>query len=149
MTLLTMGRLWLSAVIAGSLAATSTGEAITPKHEAGRCAIRGNCGRPNIFAPELPCPDNGLAKEPEDDVRKQLVDICGPKWNTGKVCCESEQVNLSCSTTKSTLLIMYSLILFPITSKRRMPSYQPALLARRTSIISSALSPALRTNLFL
>ncbi|KAH8684571.1 patched sphingolipid transporter-like protein [Tricladium varicosporioides] len=89
-----MGRLRLSAVIAGYLAATSiSGETITPKHEAGRCAIRGNCGRPNIFAPELPCPDNGLAKEPEDDVRKQLVDICGPKWNTGKVCCESEQLD--------------------------------------------------------
>ncbi|KAF4635304.1 hypothetical protein G7Y89_g2792 [Cudoniella acicularis] len=70
-----------------------SGEAITPKHEAGRCAIRGNCGRPSLFSPELPCADNGLAKEPEDDVRKQLVVLCGPKWETGPICCESKQLD--------------------------------------------------------
>ena len=84
---------WPSASIAGLLTASLvSGEAYTPKHEAGRCSLRGNCGKSSFFGPELPCADNGLATEPEDEVRKQLVDICGPKWNTGPVCCEGEQV---------------------------------------------------------
>ena len=68
-------------------------EGYTPKHEAGRCAIRGQCGKDSFFGPQLPCPDNGLAKEPQDDVRKQLVELCGSKWSTGPVCCEPEQVS--------------------------------------------------------
>ena len=64
----------------------------TPIHEAGRCSIRGTCGKKSFFGKELPCPDNGLAEEPEDDVRKQLVDLCGPKWSTGPVCCTGDQV---------------------------------------------------------
>lgn len=90
-----MRRLWHSGAIAGFLAATLVlGEAYTPKHEAGRCAIRGSCGKQGFFGPELPCPDNGLAQEPDDDVRKQLVEMCGPKWSSGPVCCEGGQVIL-------------------------------------------------------
>ncbi|CAG8950139.1 hypothetical protein HYFRA_00008374 [Hymenoscyphus fraxineus] len=88
-----MGRLWHCATLAGVFTTVLAAEALTPKHEAGRCAIRGNCGKTSFFSPELPCSDNGLAKEPTGDVRKQLVDICGPKWNTGPVCCESEQLD--------------------------------------------------------
>lgn len=73
-------------------AAFAAGEGFTPKHEAGRCSIRGSCGRDSWFGPELPCPDNGLAKEPDHEVRKQLVELCGPKWSTGPVCCEGSQV---------------------------------------------------------
>jgi Niemann-Pick C1 protein len=85
-----MARLWtlFALLTAGAVAA----EPFTPIHEAGRCSIRGNCGKKSFFGAELPCPDNGLAKEPTADVRKQLVDICGPKWTSGPVCCESEQV---------------------------------------------------------
>jgi len=88
-----MGRLWHSVAIAWlfTVALASDGP-FTPIHEAGRCSIRGNCGKSGWFGPELPCPDNGLAEEPVDDVRKQLVEICGPKWNTGPVCCAAEQV---------------------------------------------------------
>jgi len=64
----------------------------TPIHEAGRCSIRGNCGKKSLFGKPLPCPDNGLAEEPADDVRKLLVDLCGAKWSTGPVCCTGEQV---------------------------------------------------------
>lgn len=67
-------------------------ELYTPKHEAGRCSIRGNCGKKSLFGAELPCPDNGLAEEPTDEVRKHLVELCGPKWTSGPVCCKSEQV---------------------------------------------------------
>ncbi|KAG4032644.1 hypothetical protein MFRU_006g01140 [Monilinia fructicola] len=74
-------------------AAFAAGEAYTPKHEAGRCSIRGSCGRDSFFGPELPCPDNGLAKEPDHEVRKQLVELCGPKWSTGPVCCEANQID--------------------------------------------------------
>ncbi|KAG9227967.1 patched sphingolipid transporter-like protein [Amylocarpus encephaloides] len=88
-----MGRLWHSAAAATLFtAALVSGEAITPKHEVGRCSIRGNCGKDGWFGPELPCADNGLAKEPTSDVREQLVGICGPKWNTGPVCCAGEQL---------------------------------------------------------
>ncbi|KAF7858866.1 hypothetical protein EAF04_008908 [Stromatinia cepivora] len=74
-------------------AAFAAGEAYTPKHEAGRCSIRGSCGKDSFFGPELPCPDNGLAKEPDHDARKQLVELCGPKWSTGPVCCEGNQID--------------------------------------------------------
>lgn len=62
-------------------------------HEKGRCAIRGHCGKQSIFGGELPCPDNGLAHQPGDSVRQKLVDLCGPKWNDGPVCCRDEQVS--------------------------------------------------------
>lgn len=78
----------MAALLEGSLASN---EAYTPKHEAGRCAIRAACGK-TFFGSQLPCPDNGLALEPKDKVRAQLVDICGPKWNEGPVCCDAEQV---------------------------------------------------------
>jgi Niemann-Pick C1 protein len=41
----------------------------------------------------LPCPDNNLAEDPTDEVRKSLVDLCGAKWSTGPVCCTGEQVS--------------------------------------------------------
>lgn len=68
----------------------------TPKHEAGRCAIRDHCGKKSFFGKELPCVDNGLAEDPDKELRKQLVDLCGPKWNDGPVCCTKNQVGLSC-----------------------------------------------------
>ncbi|KAF2098002.1 multidrug efflux transporter AcrB transmembrane domain-containing protein [Rhizodiscina lignyota] len=66
---------------------------LTDKHEAGRCAIRGHCGKQGFFGSDLPCPDNGLAEEPTADVRKKLVDVCGDKWDDGKVCCKEEQLD--------------------------------------------------------
>ncbi|KAK3316062.1 multidrug efflux transporter AcrB transmembrane domain-containing protein [Apodospora peruviana] len=64
----------------------------TPKHEAGRCAIRGHCGPLGRWGSDVPCVDNGPAEEPDDEVRKQLVDLCGPKWSSGPVCCLQEQI---------------------------------------------------------
>jgi Niemann-Pick C1 N terminus len=86
-----MSRLWCTVAVA-TLFSLASGEAYTSKHEAGRCAIRGSCGGSGFFSPALPCLDNSLAKEPDDDVREQLVGICGEKWNTGPICCESDQV---------------------------------------------------------
>ncbi|KAL5621904.1 hypothetical protein BROUX41_005849 [Berkeleyomyces rouxiae] len=71
---------------------TSASSALTPIHEAGRCAMRGQCGAKSWFGKQLPCVDNGLAEDPEAETRKLLVDLCGPKWSTGPVCCSSEQV---------------------------------------------------------
>jgi Niemann-Pick C1 protein len=88
-----MRQQWHLAAVAGLVAVTlASGGAYTPKHEAGRCALRGNCGKTGFFGPELPCVDNEVAEEPEDEVRKQLVGICGPKWDSGPVCCAGEQV---------------------------------------------------------
>jgi Niemann-Pick C1 protein len=67
----------------------------TALHEKGRCAIRGHCGKKSFFGGELPCLDNGLAREPDAAVREKLVDLCGSKWSEGYVCCEDEQVGLT------------------------------------------------------
>lgn len=74
------------------LAVIGSAESYTPKHEAGRCAFRGHCGKQSLFGKELPCVDNNLAEAPEDELRKELVDLCGDKWKTGPVCCTMEQV---------------------------------------------------------
>ncbi|KAI0396560.1 patched family-domain-containing protein [Xylariaceae sp. FL0594] len=68
-------------------------ELYTPKHEAGRCALRGHCGKKGFFGKALPCVDNGLADTPDDEFAKELEELCGPKWKGSKVCCNSEQLN--------------------------------------------------------
>ncbi|KAI1758384.1 patched family-domain-containing protein [Xylaria castorea] len=65
----------------------------TPKHEAGRCALRGHCGKKGFFGKQLPCVDNGLADTPDDDFANQIEELCGPKWKDSKVCCNAEQLN--------------------------------------------------------
>lgn len=89
-----MARLpWAAAAAGLLLAGLGQAESFTPKHEAGRCAIRGHCGSKSFFGKQLPCPDNGLAEEPDQKLRDSLVDLCGPKWSDGLVCCNQEQVN--------------------------------------------------------
>lgn len=75
-----------------SVTTSAAADGFTTKHEAGRCAIRGHCGKQGFFGSELPCPDNGLAEKPAADVRAKLVGICGEKWSQGNVCCREEQV---------------------------------------------------------
>lgn len=65
----------------------------TQIHEKGRCAIRGQCGKKSFFGGQLPCLDNGKAKEPTDAIRKKLVDTCGEKWGNRPVCCDEDQVS--------------------------------------------------------
>lgn len=79
---------------AAALLATSAAadELFTPKHEAGRCALRGHCGKKGFFGRALPCVDNGLAETPDDDFAKEIEELCGPKWKDSKVCCNSEQL---------------------------------------------------------
>ncbi|KAF2227491.1 niemann-pick C1 protein precursor [Elsinoe ampelina] len=76
-----------------TLVAAASEPSWTSKHEEGRCAIRGNCGKQSFFGSELPCPDNGLAETPSPEVRKKLVKICGEKWTQGDVCCRGEQLD--------------------------------------------------------
>ncbi|POS86734.1 hypothetical protein EPUL_001735 [Erysiphe pulchra] len=86
-----MKSLWCLAAIA-ALASVALGKQFTEKHEAGRCAIRGNCGGGGFFSPPSPCVDNELAKTPSSNFRSKLVELCGPKWGTGSVCCERDQI---------------------------------------------------------
>ncbi|KAG7120022.1 NPC intracellular sterol transporter 1-related protein 1 like [Verticillium longisporum] len=65
---------------------------LTPRHEAGRCAIRGHCGSKSWFGKQLPCVDNGLAEDPDEELRNQIMEVCGEKWASGPVCCDAEQV---------------------------------------------------------
>ncbi|EEP76462.1 hypothetical protein UREG_01311 [Uncinocarpus reesii 1704] len=85
------------AVLLVGLAAVQSSSAFmegeTKRHEKGRCAIRGHCGKKSFFGGQLPCPDNDLAREPEDKVRDKLVSLCGEKWSHGPVCCEDEQID--------------------------------------------------------
>lgn len=74
------------------LAALSNAEGFTPKHEPGTCAFRGHCGKLSFFGKELPCVDNGPAQDPDEELRKELVDLCGAKWEDTPVCCTLEQV---------------------------------------------------------
>src|SRR6201994_2784573 len=80
----------VSILAAPAYAATSSG--LTAIHEAGRCAIRGNCGSERLWGPQLPCPDNEPAAEATDEVRTALVGICGAEWTDSKVCCTLEQL---------------------------------------------------------
>lgn len=84
---------WLLGAGISLLLAKATAAEYTPIHEAGRCALRGTCGKSGFFGPELPCPDNGLAEEPSPETREHLVALCGPKWKEGPVCCEGKQLD--------------------------------------------------------
>jgi len=86
-----MGLRHLAAAV--GLLSLASGELFTQKHEKGRCALRGTCGGGGFFSPALPCVDNGLAKDPEEDVRAQLLELCPEdKWKEGPLCCEKDQV---------------------------------------------------------
>ncbi|KAF7353000.1 SSD domain-containing protein [Mycena venus] len=52
------------------------------------------CARPaGLSSNPLPCPYDGPAVEPEDEeARALLVDVCGPEYAEGPVCCTSDQV---------------------------------------------------------
>ncbi|PWN51455.1 multidrug efflux transporter AcrB transmembrane domain-containing protein [Violaceomyces palustris] len=60
----------------------------------GKCNMRGNCGRKNFFSPPLPCPQDHVDAElpREEDFRRSLVQVCGPDYARGPVCCTSEQL---------------------------------------------------------
>ena len=82
-----------AAVALLSQVSSATASPPTPLHEAGRCALRGQCGHKGFSFFDLPCVDNGKAEPPSEDLRKQIVDLCGPKWNeTENVCCKEDQL---------------------------------------------------------
>lgn len=90
----------------GTATAAADSNPFTPIHEAGRCAIRGHCGSKGFFGKPLPCPDNGLAEEPDVELRDELVKLCGAKWSSGPVCCDLEQVcDVERKTYASTLCL--------------------------------------------
>lgn len=67
---------------------------ITPIHEPGVCAIYSSCGKTSFFGPELPCPANIKAKDPDDETRKALIEVCGAEtWSEGPICCDIGQVS--------------------------------------------------------
>lgn len=89
-----MTRRLLSLVLLGCLAGRTWADTVgwTTKHEPGRCALRGSCGKQSFFGGELPCPNNTLADLPGSSLRKRLVGICGDAWKDGPVCCEEDQL---------------------------------------------------------
>ena len=71
--------------------AAAKDEPVTSIHKPGYCAMRGQ-EKKSFFGGQLPVAYNGPAEEPADDVRKQLVDLCGAQWSEGPICCDSDQV---------------------------------------------------------
>ncbi|KAK6436640.1 niemann-Pick type C-related protein 1 [Oleoguttula sp. CCFEE 5521] len=99
---------WLLGAILGAASTVSGLETGPPTkiHEAGRCALRGHCGKQGFFGSELPCPDNGLAEKPDPALRDKIVGICGDDWKETDVCCTSEQVDaLSSNLQKASNII--------------------------------------------
>lgn len=99
---------WLYRILCASVLAISHATALasdgkwTFKHEEGRCAIRGECGKKSFFGGQLPCPDNELAQEPTEDTRTKLIAICGNKWKDGPICCDDHQASwITYSTSKA------------------------------------------------
>ena len=86
-------RLALLALCAQTALSAQTTETQPAHHEAGRCAMRGQCGAEFLFGKQLPCPDNELAEQPSESMREKLVAVCGAKWEEGTVCCSEEQVD--------------------------------------------------------
>lgn len=89
--------MWFTASLSVLLATTSLLSPILASkgtfiHEAGRCAVRGQCEADGFFSPGRPCADNGLASPPSDALREEIVKLCGPKWNNTDVCCVEQQV---------------------------------------------------------
>lgn len=80
-----------SAIAAGASQPQPQGLA-TPIHEAGRCAMRGQCAK-TWTGDSLPCVDNGRAAGLGEAARERLVSLCGPTWAQGNVCCDEEQVS--------------------------------------------------------
>ena len=124
--------IWIFVFIKSSVLASE--ETLPVKHEAGRCAIRGQCGKKSFFGGQLPCPDNGLARLPSDDTRTKLAAVCGSQWKEGAICCDDEQVNVLNHQKIGMLLTLNQIDTLKSNLKRAEP------------IISSC--PACRENFF-
>lgn len=98
--MLPMAVLSLLGASALSMSVASAADGWTNIHEAGRCAIRGHCGKQGFFGSDLPCPDNGVAETPDAALRTKLVGICGTKWQDSDVCCTDEQLDALSSNLK-------------------------------------------------
>lgn len=109
----------------------AVGAASPPKdpafvREAGRCAMRGTCGRKGMFGGALPCPDNDLAKKVSPSTRAQagsqahdprraqsddaiylatLASVCGADFPTTTCCDQSQLETLSSSLAQAEPLI--------------------------------------------
>ncbi|PWN18903.1 hypothetical protein BCV69DRAFT_272775 [Microstroma glucosiphilum] len=60
---------------------------------AGRCNMRGDCGKASLFSPSLPCAlDEAQAEQPDDELRASLTSLCGSAYAQGPVCCTAPQV---------------------------------------------------------
>ncbi|KAF9428191.1 hypothetical protein BGZ94_003123 [Podila epigama] len=71
-----------------------------PIHKDGYCVMRQTCGSKSMFGKQLPCPDNGPAIEPDEELRSLLVSTCGPAYADSKACCSQDQVETLIASTK-------------------------------------------------
>ncbi|KAK4687526.1 hypothetical protein P7C73_g2603, partial [Tremellales sp. Uapishka_1] len=65
-----------------------------PRRGEGICAMRGSCGRASLFGADLPCPDDGDATVPDDELLSLLTSVCGPSYTLpSSVCCTYDQLS--------------------------------------------------------
>ncbi|WWD20224.1 hypothetical protein CI109_104700 [Kwoniella shandongensis] len=65
-----------------------------PRRGPGVCAMRGSCGRLSMFGAELPCPDDGDATAPEQELLDLMSSVCGPSYTLpSSVCCTYDQLS--------------------------------------------------------
>ncbi|KAI5478579.1 vacuolar membrane protein [Pseudohyphozyma bogoriensis] len=102
--------LWRAAWLLASLATlrVAASPAVDPAfvREAGRCALRGECGSKGALGGQIPCPDNGLAVKSDDPVfLATLSSLCGSDF-PDTTCCTQDQLNtLSSSIQQAEPLI--------------------------------------------
>ncbi|KAF2418277.1 multidrug efflux transporter AcrB transmembrane domain-containing protein [Tothia fuscella] len=90
----------ISSLLFSPLVFAAGNDTLPQIHEAGRCALRGHCGKQGFFGSDLPCPDNGEAEDPDAETREKLKSICGDQWSDSKVCCKEEQLDALQSNLK-------------------------------------------------
>ncbi|KZT19295.1 multidrug efflux transporter AcrB transmembrane domain-containing protein [Neolentinus lepideus HHB14362 ss-1] len=85
------------------------GQYVVTTAGSGRCAMRGSCGTKGWFGKPLPCPYDGPALDPEDqEARSLLMDVCGPEYAEGPVCCTQDQVETLYDNLKTAEAIISS-----------------------------------------
>lgn len=82
----------LSCLVISAFFWSSSATKLAYRHSANVCMMRGECGSESFFGPQLPCLYNEEALEPDTRLRQSLLDICGPRFGAGPVCCDLAQL---------------------------------------------------------
>ncbi|GAA6052336.1 hypothetical protein JCM3770_007258 [Rhodotorula araucariae] len=93
--------------VALALASAVPAVALSQLRQAGRCALRGECGRKSPWGPQLPCLDNDLATDHAADqaYTEALARVCGAAFPTTTCCSLAQLDTLDASLAQAEPLI--------------------------------------------